>query len=202
MSLLFFVRIPACKSRVDVGILLDGSGSIVRNTRGNFRRLIDFIKVFISYFPFKHRQTRVGVVLFSNKPHLIFRFNRYRNGKQIYKAINRIRFPHGKTYLGRALQYTSKRLFSGRVGRGRKRFLLVLTDGISLDSVRSPAAALRSRGIEIAVLGVGARLRRRQLHEVATTRGHVYITGFKNVKVHRVLGKFKNMACSPVRPRK
>jgi len=192
--------IAACASRLDIGILLDGSSSIVRNARGNFRRLIDFVNVFISSFPFKSRRTRIGVVLFSNKPYLIFGLKRYSTTRSIYRRIKSIRFPRGKTYLGRALSFTSRRLFTGRASRGRKRFLLVLTDGISIDSVRGPAANLRKRGVEIAVLGVGARLRLRQLHEVATTRAHVLVTGFKKLAIHSVLGKLRSIACHPIQP--
>lgn len=201
-SLFPLVLIAACASRLDIGILLDGSSSIVRNARGNFRRLIDFMNVFISSFPFKNRRTRIGVVLFSNKPHLIFGLNRYSSKKTIYRRINRIRFPRGKTYLGRALTFSSRRLFAGRGSRGRKRFLLVLTDGISVDSVRSPAAALRKKGVEIAVVGVGARLRIAQLHEVATTRRHVFVTGFRKLAGHSVLAKLRSIACHPVKPSK
>lgn len=191
-----------CAARVDLGFLLDGSGSIIRNAKGNFRRLINFMKVFLSLFPYRGGKTRVGVVLFSTRAHLIFGFNRYKNSKSIYRALDRIRYPHGKTYLGRALNFAGRRLFRGGLRRGRKRFLVVLTDGISLDSVRRPSAMLRRKGVEVATIGIGRKLRRKQLYQVASTRKHVIVTGFGKLLLGRMLSSLKGLACSPFKPSK
>lgn len=78
-----------CRSRVDLVILIDGSRSVGRS---NFRKVIDFVKSFVSFFPLSARETRVGVMVFSSRSRLEFGLNRYGSRTQVVRAINRIRF--------------------------------------------------------------------------------------------------------------
>ena len=71
-------------------------------------RVLDFVKTLISFFPISARQTRVGLVVFSNRPYLIFRFNRYNSKTSLVKAVDRVRYPYGGTKLGRALRCVSR----------------------------------------------------------------------------------------------
>lgn len=70
--------------------------------------ILDFIKTLISFFPISAGQTRVGMVVFSTRPHPIFRFNRYYTLPSVIKAVDRVRYPYGGTKLGRALAYVSR----------------------------------------------------------------------------------------------
>ena len=97
-----------CRLRVDLAFLVDGSGSVEKQRKGNFMRVLDFVKTLISFFPISARQTRVGLVVFSNRPYLIFRFNRYNSKTSLLKAVDRVRYPYGGTKLGRALRYVSR----------------------------------------------------------------------------------------------
>ena len=97
-----------CRSRVDLGFLIDGSGSI----RKHFTRVLDFVKTLISFFPISPRQTRVGVVVFSSRPYPIFPFNRYYSKTSVIRAVDRIRYPYGGTRIGRALRFVSRYEFS------------------------------------------------------------------------------------------
>lgn len=74
---------------MDLVILIDGSRSVGRR---NFRKVIDFVKSFVSFFPLSARETRVGVMVFSSRSRLEFGFNRYGSRTQVVRAINRIRF--------------------------------------------------------------------------------------------------------------
>ena len=103
-----FYSIIVCRLRVDLAFLVDGSGSIENQGKGNFMRVLDFVKTLISFFPISARQTRVGMVLFSTRPYPIFRFNRYYSKTSLIKAVDRVRYPYGGTRLGRALRYVSR----------------------------------------------------------------------------------------------
>ena len=107
----FFLLV--CRARLDLAFLLDGSGSVERSGRGNFRRCLNFVKRLVASFTVSSRYTRVGVVLFSSRTWLIFNFKRYRNKRQIYRAIDGIRYPRGGTRMGRALRFVKSRLFGG-----------------------------------------------------------------------------------------
>lgn len=102
--LLFLV----CRLRVDLGLLVDGSGSIQARGKTNFMHVLDFIKTLVSFFPISASQTRVGMVVFSSRPYPIFPFNRYYTKTSVIKAVDRVRYPYGGTKLGRALRYVSR----------------------------------------------------------------------------------------------
>ena len=107
----FFLAV--CRARLDLAILIDGSGSINHSDRSNFRRCLNFVKRIVASFTVSSSYTRVGVALFSSRTWLVFNFNRYRNKRQIFRAIDRIRYPRGGTRIGSALRFVKYRLFRG-----------------------------------------------------------------------------------------
>ena len=100
-----------CRARVDLAFIIDGSGSIEAYGKGNFRRCLDFVRAIVSKFSINNRQTRIGVVLYSSRPRLIFDFRRYRRKYQLLNAIRRIRYPRGGTKTGYAMRYCYSRVF-------------------------------------------------------------------------------------------
>ena len=114
---------PACRAPVDIAFIIDGSGSIEQYGRGNFRRCLNFVKAIVRGFNTDNGQTRVGVVLFSSRPRLIFGFRRYRRKNQLLTAISRIRYPRGGTKTGYAMRYTYYRVFRYARRGVRKVFL-------------------------------------------------------------------------------
>lgn len=77
-----------CRARLDLGILVDGSGSV---GAGNFIRCKKFIKNLVSSFTISPHYTRVGIVVYSNRPIPKFRFSQYRNKHSLIRAIGSIR---------------------------------------------------------------------------------------------------------------
>ena len=71
--------------------------------------------------------------------------------------------------------------------------LIVMTDGISQDSVGKPARDLRNRGVRILALGIGKRFRRSQLNQMAKNRRYVFNAGFRNL--NGVVRSIKRTAC-------
>ena len=59
--------------------------------------------------------------------------------------------------------------------------LIVITDGRSLDSVRSPARYLKRRKVTICSVGIGRRYNVRQLYQMASSRRFVFKSRFRNV---------------------
>lgn len=102
------------------------------------------------------------------------------------------------TYIGRALRNARRRLFRRRSPRGRKRALLVITDGVSADRVRRPALRLRKDGVEIFALGVGSGFRRRQLQLIASNRLNLFTAGFS--RLGKVVKAIKEKVCEPAKP--
>jgi len=112
-----FAVVTVCRKRLDLALLIDGSGSINAYGRGNFRRCLDFVKRLVASFSVSPTQTRVGIVLFSHRSWLISNFRRYRNKQSLLHVISRIRYPRGGTKIGRALRFARYRLFRRRTNR-------------------------------------------------------------------------------------
>lgn len=100
--------------------------------------------------------------------------------RRIYNAVGRIRVLRGRRRLGRALSYTRRYLFRGKPQCGKRRVLIVLTTGRSVDRVKKPAEALKGAGVEIFAIGIG-RVGRRGLLRVTTDRKHVFVVGVRRL---------------------
>lgn len=175
---LSFVCYIVCKIAVDLGFLVDGSGSIEFQGKGNFGRILNLIKSLVSFFEVSRGKSRIGFVLFSSRPIPIFGFRRYSSKVQILRAIDQVRYPRGGTRIGNALEFTRNYLFKQRTPRKRKQVLVLITDGISQDRVGPAASRLKATGTEVFAVGVGKNYRRRQLYHIATDRKHVVTTSF------------------------
>lgn len=184
-----------CKIGVDLGFLVDGSGSIEYQGKGNFGRMLNFIKSVISFFQVSQGKSRIGFVLFSSQPIPVFGLKRYSSKAEVLRAIDRIRYPRGGTKIGKALDFARSYLFGGRNPRRRKRVLVLLTDGISQDRVRQPASRMKATGAEVFAIGLGKKYRRTQLLQMATDQNHVLTVSFSLLM--SIILKLKNQVCQP-----
>lgn len=196
---MFFLSLSlVCAISVDLGFLIDGSSSIERYGRGNFARMLNFVKSLVSFFPISRRQTHVGVVLYTRRAIPIFSFSRYYARASILRAIDNLRYPRGGTYIGKALKFAKRYLYLGKPASGRKRVLVVLTDGVSQDRVSTPARRLRAAGCEIFVLGIGRGVRNSQLKQIATDSSHIFTASFRSLG--QVIQRIKTKACQKMVP--
>lgn len=104
------------------------------------------------------------------------------------------------TFIGRALIKAKRSLFRRRVLRGRKRTLLVITDGASSDDVSGPASSLKKNGVELFALGIGSRYSRSQLIKIASSPLNVFTAGFS--RLGTVVRAVKAKVCRPTPTRK
>jgi hypothetical protein len=98
---------------------------------------------------------------------------------RVNRILGGIKILRGKRRTGSALYYAKKYLFSGRPQCGRKRVLVVLTSGVSVDRVVKPSKSLVSIGVEIFVVTT-SRGARSQMQQISTTRQHVFIVSYKS----------------------
>lgn len=182
-----------CRAKIDLGFLVDGSSSIEKYGRGNFKRFLEFLKRIVVSFKVSSRYSRVGIILYSSRPRKIFGFRRYNTKRTVLRAIDRIRYPRGGTKTGSALSFARRTIFRRKYSN-RQRVLIVMTDGRSSDHVARPARALRRRGVNIFAIGIGKRYNIRQLFQVASSRRNVYTSGFKNLK--SIVRVIKTKACA------
>ena len=65
---LLFSLASECKAKADVVFIIDGSGSIEMYGKGNFKKVLDFVKDLTRSFDVSKDGTHVGIVLYSSKP--------------------------------------------------------------------------------------------------------------------------------------
>ena len=170
--------------------MVDGSGSIEYQGRGNFQRSKDFIVEIVKSFNIGKHETNVALVLYSSKAQVVFNLKKYHKTDYIVRAIQRMSYPGGGTKTGKALDKVRKYVFKG-LPKDRKNIpnvVIVLTDGLSQDDVSKPARKLRDDGVTVISLGVGCCYDENELNEMATDpdEKHVLEVSFA------ALGEFKN----------
>lgn len=141
---------------VDIGFLVDSSGSINAADSFNYQRIKDFIKGFIRSVVIGENNTRVGLATFSGQNAFTVRisFTDFFTTDALIDAVQMIPYDSGGTRTGEALDRIRTDLFS-MAREGLPHILVVLTDGKSQDSVTAPSRRLRQMGVQIISVGVG-----------------------------------------------
>ncbi|XP_026185345.1 collagen alpha-1(XII) chain isoform X2 [Mastacembelus armatus] len=158
----------------DVVFLVDGSWSV---GRPNFKYVRNFISAAAGAFQIGEDKTRVGVVQYSSDARTEFNLNEHRTRPALLRAIGSLPYKGGNTMTGDALGYLLRNTFTETAG-ARKDFpklLVIITDDKSEDPVETYAKQLRSRGVEIFVLGI-QQADEEEMKLMASTphRSHIY----------------------------
>ena len=106
-----------CKEVRDVGLILDGSGSI---SRRNWLKMKTFAKAMIDKFNVSEDGTHVGIIEYSTNATLAIKFNDLTGEEltpeNIYKKVDEMKQSKQLTYIDRALQLANDELFQVRNG--------------------------------------------------------------------------------------
>lgn len=127
-------------------------------------------------FHVSRRTTRVGVIMYTSSPRLLLRLSSW--GGNVIKILPRIRLLGGRRYTGRALHHAKNVLFRGQPECGRKRVLVILTSGYSVDNVVSPSRALNAKGVEIFAVMTNYRTMN-QYKNVLLTKRHGIVVSYR-----------------------
>ena len=71
---IFYVSV--CVARMDLGFVVESSASVEKRTKGNFKRLLDFVEWTIRKFSISSTKTRVGLITYGLKTDVVFNFDR------------------------------------------------------------------------------------------------------------------------------
>ena len=75
--------------------------------------------------------------------------------------------------------------------------LVLLTDGLSQDRVGLAAGRMKATGVEVFAIGLGKKVKHRQLRLIATDRTHAMTTSFSTLMT--LIIKLKNQICQKLR---
>ena len=142
---------------MDVGFLIDSSGSVNNADKYNFQRIKDYIKGFIKSVVIGENDTRIGIATYSSQGNFKIRFNftAFYSAESLVEATQNIPYDPGNTYTGEALDRIRLDLFS-TVREGLPAILIVMTDGRSRDNVTMPSKLIRDNGVHVISVGVAS----------------------------------------------
>lgn len=184
-DLILKLFLPVCSAQIfNLVFLVDGSGSIEAQGRGNFQRAKDFIIALVNTFEVGRDKVNVATVLYAAGFSIIHRLNTYYRKEDVVQAIQRMPYPSGGTLTGLGLNAIRSEIFKNLGDRSQlPKVVVVLTDGLSQDSVIEPARRLREIGVTVISIGVGCCFYRPQLNEIASDpdANHVFEVSFTNL---------------------
>ena len=104
----FFFSDKECRPIVDVGFLIDSSGSIGRR---NWARMKRFLKAIVSKLDVSPSYTHISAVAYSNNPVVVYQFNNRQATDSINNAFDGMRWQRGFTYTDKALLLADSDLY-------------------------------------------------------------------------------------------
>ena len=145
------------KGNLDVGFILDGSGSINKASVYNWDRLRWFIVNVISVLP--ELGTRVGVVVFGQTADVRIKLNEYHERYLLINAVRSLHYPDGHTNTSGGLYVARTQLFDERNGDrpNASNLAVLITDGVSnVDKEKTIPFAqdLHIEGIRMICIGI------------------------------------------------
>nr|XP_061782366.1 collagen alpha-3(VI) chain-like isoform X2 [Nerophis lumbriciformis] len=138
----------------DIVFLLDGSDT----TRNGFSAMTDFVQQVVEALNVDDNRDRVSVVQYSRDAAVQFYLNTYTTQGEILEIVKGLKHKGGKPLnTGAALQYLRDNVFTASVGsrrlEGVPQVLILLSGGMSFDSVDASADALKQLGVLIFAIG-------------------------------------------------
>ncbi|KAM9488327.1 collagen alpha-6(VI) chain [Clarias gariepinus] len=146
-----------CKANLaDIVFLVDGSSTI---GDADFLRVKKFLHDFLVALDVTPTKVKVGIVQFSNSPQHEVQLGQYADKNDLLEKVDKLTYLKGGTETGKALQFIGDNYFTNssgsRISQSVPQIAVVITDGGSVDEMKSPATELRRKGVLIFTIGVG-----------------------------------------------
>ena len=177
---LFPAKKPAkarCEAIVDVGFILDSSGSL----RKSYGKEKNFLKVLASTFGISPNGSRAGVITFSYYTEHSIKLKDHTDLLGFNKAVDKIPLMGSTTRIDKAFRLAQQEMFSLPNGArpGIPKVLILLTDGSQTQDVGAEdpgevAEQLRKDGVSILVVGIGSGVNTTELAHIAGSAANVY----------------------------
>lgn len=184
---------------VDVGFILDSSGSL----RRDYSKEKDFLKALAATFGVSSNGSRAGVVTFSYYTEHSIKLNDHTDLASFNAAVDSIPLMGSTTRIDKALRLTQKELFSiPNGGRpGVTKVLIVLTDGSQTKDAGAEdpgdvADEIRKSGINILTVGIGKGVNKTELAHISGGADKVFsAASFDQLISSQFLDVVNNAGC-------
>ena len=98
---------PKCKSGLDVGFIVDASGSL----RKEYHKEKNFVKILVESFGFGLSTTRAGIITFSHIAELSVKLSQYDSLNDFGSAVDSLPMIGSSTRIDKALELAQSDLF-------------------------------------------------------------------------------------------
>ncbi|CAD5113974.1 DgyrCDS3137 [Dimorphilus gyrociliatus] len=200
-----------CHMAIDVAFIVDSS-SLLKKRR--FKLLLHFTKEIIKKFEFASGKTRAALITYNSFSTIHFNFSTYRSRDDILSAIDRVPYVPSESHAADAFRVMTEKVFNPKNGdRPSVPDVCIFLTGTMWNvrpqnTIKEVEKAKRV-GAKFFVIGVGKRLRRRDLLSIAGQPAHLFmVRNFRRLlkSTSRVLnrvchpGEMKNVNTMDIRP--
>lgn len=187
----------------DVIFVVDSSGSIGID---NWKLVLQFIVEAIKRMDVKPQGTRVGVVTYGNRAHIIFNLNNFTTAAQMEQPVLNAKFLDENTNTSGGIYVAKKIMLTPANGErpAAPNMMIIITDGESTydhDLTIPYAKAARDTGDLIISIGVGDKISKDELNGMASSGGDgqplVFQVG-SYAMLKQIQDSLARVACDPV----
>lgn len=179
----------SCFKNVDIGFVIDSSNS---TTAQGYQQQKQLVQRLSSYYDISKQDTRVGVVLYSDKAFTTIGLNSYRDSSILRRAVGALpRLGDNGNRKDKAL-VTARRMLKARrppslAGSSQASQVLVFItegaqSGVGADilSLEHAVHPLRRNGVRVIVVGVGRQVLYQELRIIAQDPKDIYLVSSLN----------------------
>lgn len=161
--------VEACNGKpADVYFVMDSSRSIGSS---NYQKQKTFVSKLLSAFDISNSKTRIGVVTYSNDVKVDIPLGSIATLPELQKAVDNLPYHARGTNTGDAIHFVRKVGFVKGVSRPEvAHIMIVLTDGLSMDSekTRKESSLAHDAGIYVFAIGIGKGVDTVELSAIAS----------------------------------
>lgn len=179
----------------DLGFVIDGSRSVEVLGKGNYKKMLQFVKNVSLGFHISPEDTRVGAITYGTEPKLVIPFNKYTSPNGLRLAIENISYPGTVKMTGKALDFANQKLFDKGSRINVPKVLVVLTDGTSRDSVENSAQALHKAGVTVISVGLGPVYNNAELDNIASMPATYHVIKAKFNELQDKVNELQDKIC-------
>ena len=191
-----------CKLKLDVGIIMDSSGSL----KQHYDDEKAFLKVLMAHFGLSERGTRAGVIIFAHEAGLVIKLGDHNSSTSFNGAVDKIPLIGTYSRIDKALRLSQKELFAKENGarQGVPKVLILLTDGIQTEEIGYEipdlvAKEIRGAGVKLLVVGIGHGANKAQLMKLAGGKREdvFHASTFKELTTTSFIDAIVRRSCTP-----
>ena len=204
LSNFYLGSFAVCKTKVDVGVIVDSSGSIRRDEYIGMKKFVQAISVYMGFLPVNG--SHVGVVVYSKDARVWTKFGQQANFRKLFRILGRMPHYRDLTRIDLGLDVANTKLFTKEDGmrEDAHKIAILFTDGEQttenvndLIPLKEVASRLKDRGIVLFAVGIGEKVKRSQLLEIAS--GEEYVIMMESFSALRESAKkIAALACQVV----